>query len=68
MAYIVATTDPYGNPQCPVCWEPVAREGEFCTPGCWREFHEAIHEMGEPVIDINYLTLDQQPWYGKHHG
>lgn len=48
--------------------EIVKKEGEFCSPSHWQEFHVLIHEMGEPVIDMDYLTLDQQPWYSTHHG
>lgn len=70
VAYVVSTTDPYGVPQCPMCGEQeiVKKEGEFCSPSHWQEFHVLIHEMGEPVIDMDYLTLDQQPWYSTHHG
>lgn len=65
--YVVATTDPYGNPQCPMCFTRVDREGEFCDPGCWIDFHELVNDMGVP-IEMNYLDLEDQPWYGKHHG
>lgn len=70
--YIVATTDPHGFPQCPMWAEgrthlAVEREGEFCSPECWQEFHELVNDMGVP-IEMNYLALEDQPWYGKHHG
>lgn len=67
MAFVVDTTDYRGNPWCPVCHSPVKLEGQFCSALCWREFHEIIYEMGE-IIEMSYLTLEEQPWYGVDHG
>lgn len=64
---IVATTNEYGVPQCPICHTYVELEGQFCSPTCWEEFHVIIHDMGEP-IEMTYLDLYQQPWYGVAHG
>lgn len=67
MTQVIATTDPYGNPQCPMDRVDVEREGEFCSPSCWQDFHATVHEIGE-MIEMNYLDLHEQPWYGSHHG
>lgn len=65
---IVATTDKYGEPQCPMCTAWVDREGEFCSARCFDEFHVVLHEMGVPLVDMNYLDLYEQSWYGEDHG
>lgn len=65
---IVATTDKYGNPWCPIDHEPVEKEGQFCSVGCWQHFHVAVFEMETP-IEMDYLELHEQPWYtGGHDG
>ena len=64
MALLVATTDPYGNPQCPMCHQPVEREGQFDLVECWESFHIVVFEMAE-VIEMNYLDIEEQPWYGR---
>lgn len=64
---IVKTLSDAGTPMCPICEADVEKEGAFCSPGCWQEFHTVVYEMGE-VIEMNYLALEEQPWYGVHHG
>lgn len=64
---IIATTDPYGNPQCPICHEPVETEGAFCGPEHWQHFHVVIFDLNEP-IEMDYLDLHEQPWYSEDSG
>lgn len=65
--YVVDTIDEEGNPWCPMCHMPMKREGEFCSPYCWNDFHTTVYEIGR-MVEMNYLDLEEQPWYGKHHG
>lgn len=61
---IVRTLSDAGTPMCPVCEDDVAREGEFCSSACWQHFHTTIYDMGTPMIEMNYLDIEEQPWYG----
>lgn len=64
----VKTLSDAGTPMCPVDEMDVSREGEFCSPDCWESFHQVIYGMGVWLYEMNYLDLEEQPWYGKHHG
>ena len=68
MVYIIPTTNPKGDPQCPVDGTQVSREGEFCSATCWEEFHVTMYELEVAIIDMEYLPLQEQPWYGRDHG
>lgn len=52
---------------CPICEESVKREGEFCSSKCYEQFHRTVYDLGYPV-EMLYLTLTEQPWYGRDHG
>lgn len=67
MVYVVEQTDDDGNPMCPVCYNTVAVEGQFCSPICYQEFHVMVFDLGEP-IEMTYLTMYEQSWYGIEHG
>lgn len=64
---IVRTLNEYGEAVCPMCDIAVEIEGAFCGPSHWQWFHELVFEMGV-VIEMDYLDLEEQPWYAKHHG
>lgn len=64
---IVRTLSDAGTPMCPVCEMDVEREGQFDTPECWTHFHAVVFEMGEP-IEMTYLDIEEQPWYGDTDG
>jgi hypothetical protein len=61
---IIDTLGPDG-PWCPMCQTSVENEGEFDTSDCWEVFHLTVQELGVTLIDMDYIELERQPWYGQ---
>ena len=59
---IVDTIGPSG-PWCPMCHTPVAEEGDFDRPFCWKAFHLTVQDLGVTLVDMTYKNLERQPWY-----
>ncbi len=56
------TANADGTPVCPICYQTVRREGEFCSESCYNHFN-VITEHEEIVHMDAYIIAFDQEWY-----
>ncbi len=63
---MIIDTERNGQPICPICETDVEVEGHFCSYECWNHFHVVLFDdTTYPLIEMNYLDIEHQPWYRK---
>ena len=56
------TADADGAACCPICYQQVRREGEFCSEACYNHFNVLTRD--EEIVNMNtYIIAFDQEWY-----